>query len=838
MTMHSADLKFTFPFEKIDREQRIVTGIATADNVDLADDVVNLEASVEAFSNWIGNIREMHSPIAVGKLVDWQQVPVQHNGETYRGIEVSVYISKGAENTWQKILDGTLRGFSIGGMVQDRKTRFMEKLGRNINEIMRYSLGELSVVDNPCNPAGMFAMIKSIDGKLEYVAGDMQDVFYCEDDKYASIGADSVCPACSEEMLIIGKAEEFDSVVINKLISNYEEVMEKALSDINTVPTDAMAAEARRGLEWRKEFNRGGTPVGVARARDIMNKDRLSISTVRRMHSFFSRHEVDKQGKGFTPGDGYPSAGRIAWALWGGDPGQTWARAITRRIEAMSKGVGTDVEGMNIDGPSDMMSTTKAAAKRGDFVSWNSSGGTARGKVVRVENNGSIDIPNSEFKVEGTPDNPALLIQIWREGADGWAPTETYVGHKSSTVSMIADLDKSVDTGQIGEGGGGIKNPDQGNDLDFIVEKVVVERDGEFCVMSEDGSRSFGCYPSKQEAEARLAQVESFRDMNKAVTKREDGEDFPASAFAYVPDPEMPSTWKLRLWDSLDERETVAQVSRAVAALSPSGFRGNRVQIPAEDLASVKAKVRAAWRKVNGPDRELPAILKRDDSNYLEDIFEKGGTDSMNLQENEINDIVTNMSDADLTDTQKQSILSKLGDFLFGKSEEVEKVVDVSDNVEEKSADSDMDENLKKEDDVEKSEDSESDVVEAEEAEIEKSEEESSVDEGEEMDFEKVLEGLSNLLDEKLEKVKADITAEVDGKIEAIEKSVSEVKESAEEISSDLEKVANSGAEKKSADVEADVVEEEVLEKSADSEGFWGGIFVPVAVAKVLGYDS
>jgi len=838
MTMHSADLKFTFPFEKIDREQRIVTGIATADNVDLADDVVNFEASVEAFSNWIGNIREMHSPIAVGKLVDWQQVPVQHNGETYRGIEVSVYISKGAENTWQKILDGTLRGFSIGGMVQDRKTRFMEKLGRNINEIMRYSLGELSVVDNPCNPAGMFAMIKSIDGKLEYVAGDMQDVFYCEDDKYASIGADSVCPACSEEMLIIGKAEEFDSVVINKLISNYEEVMEKALSDINTVPTDAMAAEARRGLEWRKEFNRGGTPVGVARARDIMNKDRLSISTVRRMHSFFSRHEVDKQGKGFTPGDGYPSAGRIAWALWGGDPGQTWARAITRRIEAMSKGVGTDVEGMNIDGPSDMMSTTKAAAKRGDFVSWNSSGGTARGKVVRVENNGSIDIPNSEFKVEGTPDNPALLIQIWREGADGWAPTETYVGHKSSTVSMIADLDKSVDTGQIGEGGGGIKNPDQGNDLDFIVEKVVVERDGEFCVMSEDGSRSFGCYPSKQEAEARLAQVESFRDMNKAVTKREDGEDFPASAFAYVPDPEMPSTWKLRLWDSLDERETVAQVSRAVAALSPSGFRGNRVQIPAEDLASVKAKVRAAWRKVNGPDRELPAILKRDDSNYLEDIFEKGGTDSMNLQENEINDIVTNMSDADLTDTQKQSILSKLGDFLFGKSEEVEKVVDVSDNVEEKSADSDMDENLKKEDDVEKSEDSESDVVEAEEAEIEKSEEESSVDEGEEMDFEKVLEGLSNLLDEKLEKVKADITAEVDGKIEAIEKSVSEVKESAEEISSDLEKVANSGAEKKSADVEADVVEEEVLEKSADSEGFWGGIFVPVAVAKVLGYDS
>lgn len=868
--MHSADINFIFPFQKINQEQRIVTGIATADNVDLADDIVNFDASVEAFSNWIGNIREMHSPIAVGKLVDWKQVPVVHNGETYQGIEVSVYISKGAENTWQKILDGTLRGFSIGGMVQDRKTKFMERLGRNINEIVRYSLGELSVVDNPCNPAGMFAMIKSVDGKLEYVAENLQDVFYCEDDKYASIGADSICPACSDEMFIIGRAETFDSVQINKLISSYEDVMTKALSDINTVPTDAMAAEARRGLEWRREFNRGGTPVGVARARDIMNKDTLSISTVRRMHSFFSRHEVDKQGKGFTPGEGYPSAGRIAWALWGGDPGQTWARAITNRIKAMEKGVGTDVESMSVEGPSDMISeTTKAAAKRGDFVSWNSSGGTARGKVIRVENNGKIDIPDSSFSVEGTSENPALLIQIWREGADGWVPTDTYVGHKSSTVRAIASLDKSIDTGQIGEGGGGIKNPDQGNDLDFIIDKRVVERDGEFCVTSEDGSRNFGCYATRQQANDRLAEVESFRDMNKAVTKREDGEDFPASAFAYVPDPEAPSTWKLRLWDSLEEKETVAQVSRAVAALSPSGFRGNRVQIPAEDLASVKAKVRAAWRQVNGPDRELPAILKRDDSNYLEDIIEKGGKNSMNLQENEINDIVNNMSE-DLTETQKQSILSKFGDFLFGKSEKVEKsqTIEVSTangnfkvvtegsmsnppqvvlnmvdagSVEEKAGHTGVDEDMDSSDEddmVAKSEEAELDETVVDDSTVEKSEEADSVDEGEEMDFEKVLEGLSNLLDEKLEKVKADITAEVDGKIEAIEKSVSEVKESADEISSDLEKVANSGAEKKSADVEADVVEEELLEKSIDSEGFWGGIFVPVAVAKVLGYDS
>lgn len=95
-----------------------------------------------------------------------------------------------------------------------------------------------------------------------------------------------------------------------------------------------MASEADRGLKWRSEFKRGGTAIGVARARDIKNRKNLSDSTVKRMHSYFSRHEVDKQGKGFKQGEkGYPSAGRIAWALWGGDSGQKWARSKAKTID-------------------------------------------------------------------------------------------------------------------------------------------------------------------------------------------------------------------------------------------------------------------------------------------------------------------------------------------------------------------------------------------------------------------------------------------------------------------------------------------------------------------------
>lgn len=99
------------------------------------------------------------------------------------------------------------------------------------------------------------------------------------------------------------------------------------------VPPQGARREAEIGLEWRREFRRGGTKVGVARARDLMNGRQLSDSTIRRMVSYFARHEVDKRGRGWRRGEpGFPSAGRIAWALWGGDAGRAWANKIYARI--------------------------------------------------------------------------------------------------------------------------------------------------------------------------------------------------------------------------------------------------------------------------------------------------------------------------------------------------------------------------------------------------------------------------------------------------------------------------------------------------------------------------
>lgn len=94
-------------------------------------------------------------------------------------------------------------------------------------------------------------------------------------------------------------------------------------------PPEEVQNAAKRGLELRDKHNRGGTEVGVARARDLSNGKSISADTIQRMVSYFARHEVDKKGEGW----GKDSAGYIAWLLWGGDAGKSWANKIADDLE-------------------------------------------------------------------------------------------------------------------------------------------------------------------------------------------------------------------------------------------------------------------------------------------------------------------------------------------------------------------------------------------------------------------------------------------------------------------------------------------------------------------------
>jgi HK97 family phage portal protein len=156
-------------------------------------------------------------------------------------------------------------------------------------------------------------------------------------DAYQMGDGDERCGNC--RYYDAGECSLFDAKVrVQYVCARWAEVQgseEKAQSDVDTVPTEAMAINGQRALDMRKEFGRGMTRVGVARANQLINRESLSPDTVRRMKSFFARHEVDKQGQGFNRGEaGYPSAGKIAWLGWGGDEGQSWAN---RKVAELDK---------------------------------------------------------------------------------------------------------------------------------------------------------------------------------------------------------------------------------------------------------------------------------------------------------------------------------------------------------------------------------------------------------------------------------------------------------------------------------------------------------------------
>lgn len=284
---------------------------------------------------------------------------------------------------------------------------------------------------------------------------------------------------------------------------------------IDLTPTEGMKAEARRYRAWKQEGRPGGTNVAATRASQILGGDELSPETVITMAAWFARHEVDKQGKGFRPdSDDYPSPGRVAWAAWGGDPGQSWSNMKSKAIKkarerAMEEiidgrpypnehaarlkdpdqydrirrvndefGAGIDAiygiknetaELQAIRFDADRFTPSEArewlsdhdydpiefeeatgerseeraapdALKVGDFVEWDSSGGTARGKITRIAKDGVIEVPDSSFTINASEEDPAALIRVYKKDGDGYAESDTVVGHRFSELRKIAAL--------------------------------------------------------------------------------------------------------------------------------------------------------------------------------------------------------------------------------------------------------------------------------------------------------------------------------------------------------------------------------------------------------------
>lgn len=394
-------IAFGVPFSKIDIKDRTVEGFATLDNVDKAFDIVDFKASEEAFADWIGNIREMHGTKAVGKAIQIESKVLEKDGKKYNGIWVKSRISKGAQDTWEKILDGTLSGYSIGGKILERKPEVVKNEGKfsqaRVNRITKYMLAELSVVDNPMNPLALFdgvakgMLIKNdSDGLVAgEILGEEKGLFYCN--------------TCDIAKLDDFNSNEVECVTCDSKMSRIGDVFEVPTSD-----------ELKKMLTTASE--------------EALNKVNVSVDVV----------ESDGES-------GFGHSGE-----WKPSP----------EIE--------DVEHEQVNVPT----------------------GTPQDES-----------PAPHAKAEVSEDTLAA------QTAESEETIDVTIKHKGGYIDPRAVAQKVFEALKSRGESTGRSIVDKSDEMD----KMITQENGKYCVHSKDGSRSFGCYGTMEQAKARLAQIETFK---------------------------------------------------------------------------------------------------------------------------------------------------------------------------------------------------------------------------------------------------------------------------------------------------------------------------------------
>jgi hypothetical protein len=294
------NVRLSMPIGKVDKERRVVSGFATLDNVDKQGDVVDTSASLTAFKNFRGNLREMHQPSAVGKVVSFKEDRYfdPATKKFYSGVYVSAYVSKGAQDAWEKVLDGTYSGFSIGGNIKKYDDQVDSGTENPIRIIKEYELHELSLVDNPANQfANIFSIEKAngqttIDGylsktEIENVFWDSENdiVFLSEADSAESpksgkamqnIGFVEKTDSDNSEMIkfLVDSAKGINTIEINKEVSPMDETTNEAVEvAVETVAEEAVVEEAQVAPEADAPVETADVEVEKSYDEDMKDKE-------------------------------------------------------------------------------------------------------------------------------------------------------------------------------------------------------------------------------------------------------------------------------------------------------------------------------------------------------------------------------------------------------------------------------------------------------------------------------------------------------------------------------------------------------------------------------------
>jgi uncharacterized protein YoxC len=541
---HSEDnsIKLSMPIAKVDKERRMVSGFATLDNIDKQSDIVPTDVSIKAFERFRGNLREMHMPIAVGRVMSFKSDKFYDREEDkfYNGVYVDAYISKGAQDTWEKVLDGTLSGFSIGGSIKDTEDQYDPEMDKSIRVIKDYELHELSLVDNPANQfANIVSIQKAEDGQNTFegimTKMSLENVYWSKDNSLVRLSKEE--DQRSGEVLIgfVETTDEEKNDVIKNLIKSY----------------------------------------GTMTNENVPNKNPETIKPKKKKDE--DEEDMDK--------------------------------ASNIRV--------------------------------GDMVSWNSSGGTARGKVTRVVRNGKIKVPNSSFTITGTPEDPAVAIRIYRDGK----PTDTIVGHKMKTLrrssSKAEGIDLSSDNSKK-EGNEMAKTKQESAPVaeETKVEKTVTAED-EVVVVDEIVKSESGDAEAAAEAAAEAvetaAEVEAPAEAEAVVEAAE----APAETEVAVEDAATPTEEAEKTIEATDLEKAVETVQTSVDEVSKSvttavGDLVATVKSINDQIAELTKSIANVNEEIKNIKGNVEEFGKRVDSIEDDTAIRKSGDLGGVVQENKI----------------------------------------------------------------------------------------------------------------------------------------------------------------------------------------------------------
>ena len=297
-TTDKDSLRLSMPIGKVDVERRMVSGFASLDNIDKQDDIVTAEASVQAFKNFKGNLREMHQPSAVGRMISFKEDRYfdPNSKKFYNGVYVSAYVSK---NAWEKVLDGTYTGFSIGGNIKVWDDAYNTELDKSIRVIKDYDLYELSLVDSPANQFASIISVEKVNGQnvLTGASADtvIENVFYDSENGIVLVSDSETeaSPVSGKNMENIGFVEKNDdekanmikflvdsakgistikiTKEVNKMTETTEAVLDAVVENVEITPeaqpaeveTPAVAEDAQAEVAVAKSDDGGAVPSAL-----------------------------------------------------------------------------------------------------------------------------------------------------------------------------------------------------------------------------------------------------------------------------------------------------------------------------------------------------------------------------------------------------------------------------------------------------------------------------------------------------------------------------------------------------------------------------------------------